>query len=212
MPIQDSEGKLEAFTEAVYSKAIEDSHDIVNELNRQKEIMLSRKQKEIEAEAERYVETKIAEIRSREGSRLNSRITGNKRTLLQYREDCANEVYDAVKLKISRFAESEEYLPKLKTLLQKAVETMGYDCTAEVQLRPADMKYKGILAGEAGGSDLAFVSGDFELGGLRLYCPEKGKRIDLSFDETLDEMMEHFAEITGLMDHFPEISGFSADS
>lgn len=206
MPIRNSEGKLEAFTEAVCSKAIEDSDNIVKELDREKKDMLGKKQSEIEDEAERYVLAKISEIHAREGNKLSSHINENKRTLLQFREDCANEIYDAVKLKIRGFTESEEYLPQLKALLQKAVELMGYGFVAEVQLRPADMKYAEVLGGQVSGVSLAFVSGDFELGGLRLYCPAKSKRIDLSFDEALEDMMCHFAEITGLMDNFVEIT------
>lgn len=198
MPIQDTDKKLEAFTDAILAKAFEDSQGIVSELTEKEQEIISKKKAEIEAEANRYAETKISEIRTREGYRVNSRMTENKRTLLQYREDCANEANDAIKAKIAEFTASEEYLPHLKELLQKAVDVFGYGFSAEVQLRPEDMKYADELASFVSGVSLTFAKGSFELGGLCLYCPSKGKQVDLTFDEALDDLMDHFAEITGL--------------
>lgn len=198
MPIQDTEKKLEAFTDAIIAKAFEDSQGIVCELSQKEQEIISKKKAEIEAEANRYAETKISEIRAREAYRINSRVTENKRTLLQYREDCANETNAAVRERIARFTESEEYLPHLKNLLKKAVDVFGYGFAAEIQLRPEDMHFADELVQSVSGVSLAFSEGNFELGGLCLYCPAKGKQVDLTFDEALNGPMDHFAEITGL--------------
>lgn len=198
MPINDSENKLQAFTNAILSQAIDDSHGIVSELSDKEKEIISKKTAEIEADTNRYAEAKIAEIRAREGYRVNARMTENKRTLLQYREDCANEVHEAVKQMIAEFTASDEYLPHLEGLLKQAVDVFGYGFSAEVQLRPEDMKYADQLAEHVIGVSLAFKQGHFELGGLCLYCPSKGKQVDLTFDEALNDLMGHFAEITGL--------------
>lgn len=198
MSFNDSEKKLEVFTNSILAKAMDDSHGVVSELSDKEKEIINKKKLEIEAEANRYAESAIAEIRAREGYKVNSRMTDSKRTLLQYREECANEVLEAVKAKIAAFTESDQYLPHLKALLQQAVDVFGYGFSAEVQLRPEDMKYADELAAHVVGVSLAFKEGHFELGGLCLYCPSKGKQVDLTFDEALTDLMGHFAEITGL--------------
>ena len=198
MPIQDTDKKLEAFTDAILTKAIEDSQGIVRELSQKEQDIISKKRAEIEAEANRYAETKISEINAREAYRVNSRMTENNRTLLQYREDCANETNAEVRVRIAQFTESNAYLPHLKKLLKKAVDVFGYGFAAEVQLRPEDMHFADELVQTVSGVSLAFKEGHFELGGLCLYCPAKGKQVDLTFDEALNDLMDHFAEITGL--------------
>ena len=48
------------------------------------------------------------------------------------------------------------------------------------------------------GAHLAFSEGDFVLGGLRVFSPAKGQRIDMSFDTALAEMVGHITELTGM--------------
>lgn len=198
MPIQNTEKKLEEFTNAILSKAMEESQCIVRELSQKEMDIISKKKTEIEADANRYAQTKISEIRARESYRVNSRITENKRTLLQYREDCADEAFSAVIEKIRQFTESQDYLPHLKMLLQQAVEVFGYGFSAQVQLRQEDMRFADELAKSVSGVSLAFSEGSFKLGGLKLYCQARNKLVDLTFDESLFDIMGHFAEITGL--------------
>ena len=53
------------------------------------------------------------------------------------------------------------------------------------------------LAGAAGGVRLEFREGGFSLGGLVLECPERCRRIDLSFDSALEDLEGRFSELTG---------------
>lgn len=198
MQTQDTSKKLEAFTEAMLAEAVEESQCIFHELSEKKDELVAKAEAEIAAEVEKYTKTKVKEIYAREGCRVNSRMTENKRTLLQYREDCAFETNAAVRDRIAGFTESEGYLPHLKMLLRKAVDVFGYGFAAEVQLRPQDMHFADELVQTVSGVSLAFKEGHFELGGLCLYCPAKGKRVDLTFDGALNDLMDHFAEITGI--------------
>ena len=198
MPIQNTEKKLQEFTDAILSKAMEESQDIVSELSQKELEIIIKKRTEIEAEANRYAQAKMSEIRARESYRVNSRISENKRTLLQYREACANETFSAVIEKIRQFTQSQDYLPHLKMLLQQAVEVFGYGFSAQVQLRTEDMRFADELAESVSGVSLAFSEGTFKLGGLKLYCQARNKLVDLTFDESLFDIMGHFAEITGL--------------
>lgn len=198
MPIKDTDKKLEEFTGAIISDAIEDSNKIVLELRDKQEKLISKAETDISAEAIRYQNVKIAEIKTRENLRVNARMTENKFALLKYREDWANKAFIEVRDKVGEFTASEEYLPHLESLLKKAIEFLGYGHLVEVSLRPEDMHFADELIGSVTGVSIAVTEGSFSLGGLRVVCPSKGQRIDLSFDTSLNDMVGHFSELADL--------------
>ena len=196
--VQDTDKKLEAFGNAILGEAIEESRRITDELHKRQEEIISGAKAEISADAERYVNVRISEIQAREGRRVAARMTENKHTLLQYREDCATESFAKVSARIEAFTASEDYLPHLKTLLRQAVEALGYGFSATVYLRPEDMRFADELMNSASGVSLAFAEGSFALGGLSLVCLSKGRRVDMTFDSALSDMVGHFSELAGL--------------
>lgn len=198
MPIKDTDKKLEEFTGAIISDAIEDSNKIVLELRDKQIKLISKADTDIAAEAIRYQNVKIAEIKTRENLRVNARMTENKFALLQYREEWANKAFIEVRDKVVEFTTSQEYLPHLESLLKKAIEFLGYGHLVEVSLRHEDMHFADDLIGSVTGVSIAVTEGSFSLGGLRVVCPSKGQRIDLSFDTSLNDMVGHFSELADL--------------
>jgi len=198
MPIKDTDKKLEEFTGAIITDAIEDSKKIVLELRDKQEKLISKADTDIAAEAMRYQNVKIAEIKTKENLRINARMTGNKFTLLQYREEWANKAFVEVRDKVVEFTASEEYLPHLESLLKRAIEFLGYGHLVEISLRPEDMHFADELMSSVTGVSIAVTQGSFSLGGLRVICPSKGQRLDLSFDTSLNDMVGHFSELAGL--------------
>lgn len=191
MPIKETDKKLEEFTGAIITDAIEDSKKIVLELREKQEKLINKADIDLAAEAMRYQNVKIAEIKTRENLRINARMTENKHELLKYREDNANEALKEVRDKIVEFTNSEEYLPHLKFLLKKAIDFLGYGFLVEVILRPEDMHFGDELISSVTGVSIAVAQGNFSLGGLRVVCHSKGQRVDLSFDTTLTDMVGH---------------------
>lgn len=198
MPVLDLEKKLAAFTEAMLNAAVDDSLSAMLELRQREKVLLAQAREEISEEVSRYKSKRLAEIKARESHRVTNRMTENKRVLLQLREESAKQAFDEAKEKIVRFTQSEDYLPHLKGLLQKAVETLGYGISAEVSLRPEDMKYADELLSSVRGVSLAFREGSFTLGGLCVYAPARGKQVDMSFDSAMTDMVGHFADMSGL--------------
>ncbi|MEG0777422.1 MAG: V-type ATP synthase subunit E family protein [Oscillospiraceae bacterium] len=198
MSTQETSTKLDAFTNSILEKAIDESRDIALELSEKAKAIVEQAEKEIAAETKRYKNAKIVEIKAAESRRINACMTENKRTLLQFREDCAIETFKEVCLKINEFTASEEYLPHLKLLLKKALDVLGYGVTAEVFLRREDMHFADELLASTSGVSLAFSQGSFTLGGLAISCPSKGRRVDMTFDASLNDMVGHFSELTGL--------------
>ena len=198
MPIKETGKKLEEYTDSIIADAIEDSNKIVTELREKQEKLIQKADSDITAEALRYQNAKMAEIKTRENLRINARMTENKYKLLKYREECANEALKEVEQKIVEFSASEEYLPHLKGLLKKAVDFLGYGFLVEVYLRPEDMHFADELQASVAGVSISFCEGEFLLGGLRVVCPSKGQRIDMSFDTSMKDMVGHFSELSGL--------------
>jgi len=198
MPIKDTDKKLEEFTGAIITDAIEDSKKIVLELRDKQEKLISKADTDIAAEAMRYQNVKIAEIKTKENLRINARMTENKFALLQYREEWANKAFIEIRDKVVEFTASDEYLPHLELLLKKAIEFLGYGFLVEVSLRPEDMHFADDLIRSVTGVSIAVTEGSFSVGGLRVVCPSKGQRLDLSFDTSLKDMVGHFSELAGL--------------
>ncbi len=198
MPIQDTDKKLEAFTDTIIAEATREADKITLELRNKQNELIQKAEASIAAEAERYEKSSIAEVKAAEERRISAKLNSNKHTLLEYREAWANEMHKQVISRINAFTASDEYLPHLKELLKKAIDTLGYGLSAEVFLRPEDMKYADELLASTAGVSLAFTEGDFALGGLRVICHSKGQRIDMSFDTALNDMVGHFSELAGL--------------
>lgn len=198
MPVLDSEKKLAAFMEAMLNAAVDDSLGAMQELRQREKTLLDQAREEISEEVSRYKSKRLAEIKARESHRVTNRMTENKRVLLQLREESSKLAFKEAREMIARFTQSEDYLPHLKGLLQKAVETLGYGISAEVSLRPEDMKYADELLSSVGGVSLAFREGSFTLGGLCVYAPARGKQVDMSFDSAMGDMVGHFADMSGL--------------
>ncbi len=193
------DAKLKGFVDSIMAESERESAGILSDLKRRRDAELAVIKRELESEVAGYYERRSLEIKTRESTRVSARAAENKRQLLQFREDCAKNVFAEVQKKIKSFTESEEYPEHLGKLLRKAVGQLGYGFAAEVHLRREDMKYSGFLLTQVSGVSLGFREDAFELGGLRLVCPARGRRIDLSFDSALSDLVGHFSELTGML-------------
>ncbi len=199
MTTPETDTKLESFISAIVSEAVEESQDIARELRIRESDLIAKAEIEIAAEMERYKTVEITKIKAAERKRVNARMTENKLRQLQYREACAKEVFGDVKKQINAFTASDKYLPHLQRLLKQATDILGYGVSAEVLLRREDMHFAEALLDSAYGVSLAFSAGSFTLGGLCVNCPAKGKRVDMTFDAALGDMVGHFTELSGLL-------------
>ncbi len=198
MPMQETDKKLEAFTDTIIAQATNEANAITAELRIKQDEMIKKAEAEIAAETERGKQAAIAEIKAAQERRITAQRNQNKHAMLEFREQCAKETHGAVLQKIAEYTSTTDYLLHLKELLKSAVATLGKDAPVEVSLRAEDLRFADELLTTAPGAHLAFVEGDFALGGLRVVCPSKGQRIDMSFDTALADMVGHITELTGM--------------
>ena len=198
MPMQETDKKLEAFTDTIIAQATDEANAITAELREKQEDLVKKAETEIAAETDRNTKAAVAEIKAEQERRITAQRNQNKHAMLEFREQCATDTYNAVLKKIGEYTASNDYLSHLKQQLKSAVEALGEDAAAEVYLREEDLRFADELLASVPGAHLAFSEGDFALGGLRLYCPSKGQRIDMSFDTALGDMVGHITELTGM--------------
>lgn len=190
--------KLEVFRDSVLKESSEEARRIIDGLRAKQEADLMALEHELYEETQKYIASRKAEISAREGRRVSAHRSGNRQALLRYREDCAYEIFSAVHEHIREFAASPEYPEHMAGLLRRAVDQLGYGFAGDVGLRPEDMGLRKKLLGSVSGVSLRFVEAQFELGGLRLVCPSRGLRVDLSFDSAIADLVGHYSEMSGM--------------
>ena len=194
----DQEEKLHAFTQTALREASRDAQRIKNELRAAHDKDMAEARTKYKAEISRWREARAAEVRSAEMRRVNSVLAENRRAMLDYRESCAADVFEALPERIRAFTASADYPAHMVRLLRRAREAIGGDAPMELYLREADMGLAERLRAALPDTRLTVLEGDFRLGGLCLYCPEKHVRADLSFDSAMTDMVGHFSELSGM--------------
>jgi len=189
--------KLDHFTDAFLSEASDKATAIIRDVQDSRKQAETEARKALQTEVADYIKKESTAIQTREGSRISARLLQNKRTLFSYREQCAMELVTQVKARVVDFVASPAYADHMEGLLKRGLAVLG-DCgSVTVYLRKADMGLKDRLASSAN-ADLSFEPGDFKLGGLALWCPSENLRVDLTFDDVLQDTGNRFAELSGI--------------
>lgn len=149
------------------------------------------------ADGERRVAVGTADAKAREDKRVTAAVLKCRRELLQYREDCAFDVFGEVRARLSAYPATPAYGDTLRDLLGRAVGALPGGGEVTVYLRPEDMSYAGELRRALPNSSLAFAEGSFALGGLIAESGERRLRADLTFDSALEDLSGRFSELTG---------------
>ncbi|MDR0248194.1 MAG: hypothetical protein LBI44_00805 [Oscillospiraceae bacterium] len=188
--------KLENFTKAITGDAIDESRKIYEEIRLVSERALAAAEDEALGESFRFVKNEVAKIRTEAGRLVSRKLMENKRRLSLRRGEICAECVLRVRERIAAYVATDEYAERLRELAAKALQV--FSCDAVFYLRKEDMRLADKILPPGCPHKAEFREGDFELGGLRAYCGDKAMQIDESFDTTLEELGEHFAELIGL--------------
>lgn len=193
----DLTDKAAVFTEAILADARARSREIRESVESAEKTALDRLEAEQKAEAERRVAAGTADARARAEKRITAGVLKCRRELLQYREDCAGEVYEAVRARLVSYPDSADYGGTLCALLGKALGVLPGGGRVTVYLRARDMGYAQRLQKELPNAELDFAEGSFALGGLIAESAESALRADMTFDSALEDLSGRFSELTG---------------
>lgn len=189
--MQEEKSKIEGFTSAVITAAEQHAARINEETEQLEREAIDNYAADLKAAAAKRRAAALADAKVRENKRVVSEGLAAKRSLLQFREDCAADVFAEVRRRVLALHDSAGYAGTLQDQLLRALSAVPGAHSAVVELRHEDM------ARAAPGVELKFVEGAFTLGGLVLDCAEAGRKIDLTFDAALEDLEGRFSEITG---------------
>lgn len=194
--MQEEKSKIEGFTSAVITAAEQHAARINEETEQLEREAIDNYAADLKAAAAKRRAAALADAKVRENKRVVSEGLG-KTHLLQFREDCAADVFAEVRRRVLVLHDSAGYAGTLQDQLLRALSAVPGAHSAVVELRHEDMARAADLAAAAPGVELKFVEGAFTLGGLVLDCAEAGRKIDLTFDAALEDLDGRFSEITG---------------
>lgn len=195
--MQEEKSKLKAFTSAVTAAAAERAAKMNEETDRLERETVERYSADLSAAAAKRRAAALADSKVRENKRVVAEGLAAKHSLLQFREDCADDVFNEVRRRVLELPKQPEYGETLKSQLWRALDAVPGARSAKVWLRREDMGYAQGLNAASPGVRLSFEEGDFALGGLVLECEEMSRKIDLSFDAALEDLEGRFSELTG---------------
>ena len=120
-----------------------------------------------------------------------------RRELLEERERCAEQVYDAVRTRLAAYTAAPGYGEALAKLARSGAESLPGSGPLTVYLRAEDMKYASQVTAALSGMETQVLPGAFLLGGVILDRPDAHRRADLSYDSALTDLHGRFSDITG---------------
>lgn len=190
--------KKKVFLDAIHARLEEDIQKLTEGEDERRAAIKKDARERAAAQAQNWLELQIAQIDAQESLLVEAREAANRRRLLEYRERCTEDTFAQVKERIDAFTVSPAYPGHLAQLLKKALDALGRAAPVTVVLRREDMKLAEALRAKEKGTQLDFIEGDFDLGGLRVLVPTEGKRADLSFDTSQRDLRGRFAQMSGL--------------
>lgn len=119
-----------------------------------------------------------------------------KRELFTERQQIEDEVFEAAKDRLKNFVNSADYAAFLQRSAKKAKELFG-DQACVVSLAPFDKDKESVIAAILPQATFE-ADNRIQLGGARIYCPEKGICADDTLDSRLNDQRQWFIENAGL--------------
>lgn len=196
MPLNSQ--KLDRFLYQILEDAQLESQTIEARNEARRKAYLENAENEILAEVFNYIRSKASTIRNESGRAISRKILENKHALFQTRQKIKDDVLGEVRDRVIQFTETPDYAHALSEMVRSARKKLG-DGPLQVTLRKADLHYVHQLLREQadGFAQITFSEGTFTLGGLVAESTEKNLLCDWTYDAALDEITDHFSEITG---------------
>ncbi len=184
-----SDNKLQKFISAVNEDVDEKIAAMFLEAEEEKKRIISEAEAEAELKAEKYLSDKSRKADTGFVKSLSAAELEMKRKVILHRDGLSEKVFNQVKERIAEYRKTNAYADNLiKTLL-----LLNVNGNAEIRLAPDDMKYTDMLKKVVKSSEAEFCADEsIRLGGLAVYCKDKGMIIDKTFDLALEEQRQAF--------------------
>lgn len=184
-----SDKKLQKFISAVNEDVDEKIAAMLAEAEKEKSRIISEAETEAELKAEKYFNEKSKKNGTGFVKEISAAELDMKRKILIHRDKLSDSIFQQVKERLAEYRKTNAYADSLiKTLL-----LLNVNGSAEVRLSPDDMKYADALKKVVKSPDTVFCADEsIKLGGLAVYCKDKGMIIDKTFDLAIEEQRQAF--------------------
>ena len=122
--MQEEKSKIEGFTSAVITAAEQHAARINEETEQLEREAIDNYAADLKAAAAKRRAAALADAKVRENKRVVSEGLAAKRSLLQFREDCAADVFAEVRRRVLALHDSAEYAGTLKDQLLRALSAV----------------------------------------------------------------------------------------
>ncbi len=198
MPGYDN--KLDKFINAIIDDASTEAEKIRDEISSRKKEYMSAAEDDILAEMYNYIRTTTNQIKTDAGRRVSRKTLEIKRTLAERRAEIAKNILEKVRARVIDYTLSPEYSKSLEKMAEYAKKRLGSDGLV-IYLRAEDMKYSKALNEKV---PAEYLEGKISLGGILAGSKSQNIRVDLTFDNSFEDVSGKFAEISGLGLHGEE--------
>ncbi len=196
--MSDLNTKLDRFTAAILAEATAETERTLADLAEKRTAAYSAAEEQLLGEVYRYIHSEVQRVKAESGRLVSRHMLDNKRSLYLRRDQMAGEVFGAVREQLVAYALTEAYPTRLAELYRAAMDTLGGPAEVRLFLRPADLALSQQITAAVPHVKAQILEGDFILGGLIVDAPSLGKRVDATFDSSMEELCGHFAEFFGL--------------
>lgn len=190
--------KLDRFTSAILAEATADTERNLAELAAKRTAAYSTAEDQVLGEAYRYIHSEVERIKTEAGREVSRHMLDDKRALYLRREAMAAEVFGEVRGRLEAYTASPAYAKRMEAIYADALTALGGASEVRLFLRGSDMALSAALSASQPKVKAEFLEGSFTLGGLIADAPALGKRVDATFDSTMEDLAGHFAELFGL--------------
>lgn len=196
--MSDLNTKIDRFAAAIVAEATADTDRALAELSQRRTAAYSAAEDRILGDVYRFIHAEVARIKTEAGRQISRHMLENKRTLYLRREEIAAEVFGEVRNHLVTYTASPDYPQRMTALYADALAVLAGADEVRLFLRPADAALAAALTASQPQMKVQILEGDFLLGGLIADAPALGKRVDATFDSSMEELSGHFAELFGL--------------
>lgn len=196
--MSDLNTKIDRFAAAIVAEATADTDRALAELSQRRTAAYSAAEDRILGDVYRFIHAEVARIKTEAGRQISRHMLENKRTLYLRREEISAEVFGGVRNRLATYTASPDYPQRMATLYADALVVLAGADEVRLFLRPADAALAAALTASQPQMKVQILEGDFLLGGLIADAPALGRRVDATFDSSIEELSGHFAELFGL--------------
>lgn len=189
--------KLEYFNKVVLEKATKKRDEILQQMKKDKDILINQKREEFQAQAQEFLKKELKLIEKEKNEIISKAFLDARELVSKARNEIKKKIFDEVCEKINKFINSKDYKEYLLNLITKSCNLVGEgELTVLLRKKDIDLLSKDISRFPPKAS--IEVAKDEIIGGCKVFNKTNNTLIDSTISEKLKKSMDNFFETSCL--------------